>query len=274
MFEGCRTYRDVLKNEFEARSHRNSRYSLRAFARDLDLFPSRLSDILKGKQGLSAETAAKLASRLGFNAEESERFITLVLSEDARSPLHRKAAKDRLKVLATDNNYAVIQEHLFRVISDWYHFPILELTLVEDFKPTSEWIAHRLGITFIEAERAIERLLALQLLVPTPKGFKAATTFPATSSEIPSQAIRTFHSQILKLASSALYLQAITQRDFSANMLAIDPASLPEMTKELKQFRRKFEKKYKAKKNKKEVYCLAVQLFSLTKLSSSSGDSK
>ena len=46
--------------------------------------------------------------------------------------------------------------------------------------------------------------------------------------------------------------------------MAIDPEDLPAMKRELKNFRRNFEQKYKKAKLKKAVYCLSMQFFSLT----------
>ena len=61
-------YRLLLKSELASRTNQNPNYSLRAFARDLDLAPSRLSEVLNGKQGLSTQAAEKIAKTLGYFA--------------------------------------------------------------------------------------------------------------------------------------------------------------------------------------------------------------
>src|SRR2546430_13739191 len=55
-------YRRVLRKELESRCRTSPRYSLRAFARDLKISPSRLSEILSGKQGLSRAAARGIRS--------------------------------------------------------------------------------------------------------------------------------------------------------------------------------------------------------------------
>ena len=76
-------YRSILKDELLRRIRQNPRYSLRAFARDLRLSPSRLSEVLSGKQGLSRQAAKAITERLGWRGSEAERFIDLVESQHA-----------------------------------------------------------------------------------------------------------------------------------------------------------------------------------------------
>lgn len=54
-------YRFFLKRELNARKARNAAYSLRSFARDLEMPSSKLSEVLNSKCGLSQKSAEKLA---------------------------------------------------------------------------------------------------------------------------------------------------------------------------------------------------------------------
>ncbi len=74
----------------------NPRYSLRAFARDIGISPSRLSAILKGRQGLSESSASRIAAKLGWEGEAAERFVLMVLAADSRSKGRRTEALNRL----------------------------------------------------------------------------------------------------------------------------------------------------------------------------------
>lgn len=89
-------YREILREQLNRRIKQNRYYSLRAFARDLQLAPSRISEVLNRKQGLSAKAAQKIANRLRLAESDSAYFIDLVVSEHARSPRDREAAKIRL----------------------------------------------------------------------------------------------------------------------------------------------------------------------------------
>ena len=51
---------------------------------------------------------------------------------------------------------------LFRCISDWHHYAILELTFVEGFDSDPKWLASQLGISNAEALYAVDRLLQVR----------------------------------------------------------------------------------------------------------------
>lgn len=90
-------YRNILKAEFSKRLKRNQAYSQTSFARDLKISRSLLSEVLKGKHGLSRSAAIKISNNLGFSEVEREKFCDLVDSEHARSSTERKLAAERLK---------------------------------------------------------------------------------------------------------------------------------------------------------------------------------
>ncbi len=65
-------YRDILKQELSKRQKNNPSYSLRAFGRDIELAPSKLSEIISGKQGMSQASGKKVVEKLRLNQEERE----------------------------------------------------------------------------------------------------------------------------------------------------------------------------------------------------------
>jgi len=153
------------------------------------------------------------------------------------------------------------------VISDWYHYAILETTYLEDFESTANWIAKRLGITHVEASMGIERLKRVGLLVENEGKLQAAEEFTASTSGIPSEMIRKFHSQILEKAQGALVTQSVEERDFSCVTFALDPDRLPEMKDAIKTFRRELGDRTTRHSTKNRVYCMAVQFFALDQVS-------
>lgn len=79
--------RVILQQTLFTKQQKNKRYSLRAFARDLKISPSFLSEVLNGKYGISKQLAGQIADRLGFNSEENQHFCSLADLEvtDSRS---------------------------------------------------------------------------------------------------------------------------------------------------------------------------------------------
>lgn len=256
-------YRTLLKEELEGRLKRNPRYSLRSFARDLNLSSARVSEILRGKSGLSRDRALDIARRLGLNTVETDYFADLVDSAHARSKVKRELARIRIQKHVVPFAQQ-IQMDAFKIVSDWYHFAILELTEVRGFKSDPLWIAQALGISAMEVKIALERLERLELIASHDGKLVATESFTASPDGVPSESIRKFHHQILEKAAIAIQIQPVEKRDFSSLTLAIDPTKLPEAKQRIKEFRRDFYRYMSGFKDKRSVYCLGVQFFDLT----------
>ena len=150
------SYRTYFEREIQIRTVRNPGYSLRAFARDIGLAAPKLSQILSGTCGLSKTSALKVAKKLKLNEAETEYFVALVEVEHNRSKRGKIQAQQRLATIESSSINELDLER-FRIIADWYHFSLLELTEVQGFQSDIPWIAKRLGISQQEAaaDRAI-----------------------------------------------------------------------------------------------------------------------
>ena len=91
-------YTEILKEEFIQRRTKDIFYSLRSFAKDLELNPIHLSNILANKRGLSRRRAEVVSRQLRhLNFEERRKFLLLVSAASARSSFARNLAKMGLK---------------------------------------------------------------------------------------------------------------------------------------------------------------------------------
>lgn len=75
----------------ERRTLRNPRYSLRAYARDLGVSPSTISEVLNGHHSLSMDRANELSTRLGWEEKEKRIFLAAV------SDMHKSRYAPSLK---------------------------------------------------------------------------------------------------------------------------------------------------------------------------------
>lgn len=82
-------YREQLLTEFHHRTHRNPRYSLRAFASFLGIDPSALCRIFSGRQEPSSGTCLKLAQKLGLSGDEQLHFLRSAIEERAKKEFDR-----------------------------------------------------------------------------------------------------------------------------------------------------------------------------------------
>ena len=258
-------YKIILKEELASRCRQNPRYSLRAFARDLKLAPSRLSEILSGKQGLSRPAAEKVAKALGYAPSEAQRFCDLVEALHARSKKNRDQAKLRLKRLEVPSETVLLQHDTIKTIADWYHFAILELTNLDDFKGDSKWIAKKLGISEFETQLALDRLQRLNLIVRKDDDIRLNQQHGFVPNDVPSDGVKTFHTQLMGKAREALQMQPLDEREFHSEIVAIDKKKLPEAKKMIRDFRNSFCTNMEEGAAKDGLYCLAVQFFDLGK---------
>lgn len=262
MFES-RDYREQLRSEFERRSKANPSYSMRAFARDLELAPSRLSLILRGKEGLSLARAKKLVQRLGYVGEKAELFCALVESRDSRSAAGRAAARAKIQTQWNDLKKS-LNEDEFRYIGDWHHLAILHMVELADFDAAPASIAKRLALPPETVNDAIERLLRLKLLVRKGKALHKTTGVFIHSEKVPLEVVREHHRQVLAKAARAIDVQDMSERFVTSLTVAVDREKLDEANERVKSFIRDMDLLLSsASTQKDDVYCLSVQLFSL-----------
>lgn len=259
------SYKDILHEELVKRKKNNPAYSVRAFARDLEILSPRLNNILNDKQGLSVEAAKKISSKLNLTDKKKKWFYLSVGSLHSRSEKEKDQFKKRIFELKEEAKvYSEINLDFFSVISEWYHFGILELINLTHFKNDIQWIASTLDITPDQVMTAIQRMKKLDLIKEEHGQLKSNFKFLATPSEIPSEALKKQHTEIMQKALVALKTQSVETREFSVNKMTINKSQLPHLKERLKDLRREFVFQAEKDSYKDAVYCLSMQFFSLT----------
>lgn len=147
-------FRDKLRDTLVEKTKKNPSFSLRAFARQLDIESSSLSQIINGKRTLTDRMCKRLAPKLNLSPFETEKLMN-------GQAFFEKAKKNTFKTLNEDH---------YETIAEWYYYAILELTHVNNFQPTNEWIAKVLDLNIHLVNDAVERLLRLGFLEIDEKG--------------------------------------------------------------------------------------------------------
>ena len=254
-----RHFSEIIRDHFQDRSIKNPSYSLRAFARDLDLTSGNLSDIMTKKTGVSAITADSIASKLGLKNEEKLFFCKLVEANSARKGEDRQKAEAEL--WNYDTCYNKISDVYYQVITDWHHFALVELVAIEGFVYDFEWIAKRLGITISETKKSIERLVQVELLEIIDGKLCQTYDYFVSPSGTPLDAAKKFHTQVLEKAKEAIWLQKIEERDFTSGFLRTRTSDLPVIAARIKEFRRELAKEIESGEGHDSVYAFSIQFF-------------
>lgn len=258
------SYRSFLKQVLVQRKKKNLRYSLRAMAKQIRLTPAGLSQVMNGRKHLSVETAYRIAESLGLDDTQTEYFTTLVESEKTKSLEHKDVLLRKIRALYPQAEVTCLEADSFKLIADWYHFAILRLTELEKFEPSSKWISKSLGITTEEADLAVERLLRLGLLKKNGKTVTKPNANPRAVSNMPNDALRSFHRQTLLKAMESLQEQLPSEKFIGSETIAIDKSTLSELERESEKFFNRVLAIAAKGKKKNHVYHVGVQIFKLT----------
>lgn len=244
-------FKEYLQEELILRCKKNPAYSLRSFAKSLDISPSFLSKVLNGQRRITDSVFAKLANNLSLDLSTIEKFKSTDVAQTSQ-----------------EIELQHIQLEYFKIISDWYHYAIIELTLVSDFQNSAEWISARLGITTNQTKAAIDRLLALDLLILENGHLKPTSGGNTTTkNEFTALAFKKMQNDLLELATKSLWNDPIEMRDHTSICMAMNTADIPEIKKKLTKMRREIcshlERKERGPAD--QVYNLSLSFFPLTK---------
>lgn len=266
------SYRQYLRDVLASRIQKNPSYSLRAMARSLGLAQSQLSEVMSGKANLSIARALRVTQSLQLEPTESDYFCWLLQLEVESDPRTRDALLSKVSALRQAQSVGPIHDltiDQFKQISDWYHSAILELPSLKHVELNAEGVASALGISKLDAQVAIDRLVRLDLLEPlSPNRYRRVHPTLQVRSEVPNSALRTFYRQMFEKASSALDTQTPSERLSGYETLAFSPEALPEVKDALEQFFQQVLRISKKYPEKRAVYHLLVHFFELTQKTS------
>jgi uncharacterized protein (TIGR02147 family) len=239
-----------LHEEFHRRQKFNASYSLRAFARDLDLEASIISKIMKGQRGAGKKVCLHLEGKFKTS-------FTPTMGQ-------RQQSEERLAHLLDE------QIH-FNIISQWEYFAVLNLTECPSFPCTIDAVSTTLFIPKERAEKVVQELFSSELMqvFTNEQGkvlWKRTHTHLKSTHEIRSLALRLSYIESLELARKKIEEVPLEKRDFSSIVFAIDDNYIPFVKKLFAKFRNDILMILsELPQTKNQVYQANFQVFPLTK---------
>lgn len=254
MAEEAYDFRSFLRERFRAAARRNSRFSLRSFARQLGINHSSLSQILRSKRPLTESTVQILGTRLGLPEEAIRNYA--------------QGVKTRLDFGGSSRDVHRFNFDLdtFQLLSVWYHQAILELTHLRIFKPDSRWISKMLGIGVDEVNVALQRLLRLGLLEMSKRKRWTDNSGDAEfhTPDLTETCGDQVNQEVHELAIDALKRIPSQHRIHSNMVLAIDSKQLPRLKILADEFMNQARTLVSETSSHDDVYYAEVSLFPLT----------
>lgn len=258
-------YRDFLKTTLTERTSSTDGLSLRAFSQKLGVSNSFLSEVLNAHKSLSVALAFKIAVKLGLTERETQYLCLLVQLEQEADPAFKDVLLQRIAALNPVRPTHDLSVDAFRTIADWHHFAILESTYLTGYRLEAHTIAPILGISPVEAQQAIDRLVRLELLERDARGrYRKTHARVLSSSSVPDAAFRQHHRQLLQRAMRSLEERDSKERVSSSDLLPLDSRRLPEVARLAEEFTAAVIRISEKSAVKDAIYGLSVQCFPVT----------
>lgn len=248
-------FRVAIQKEFIDRCRKNPAYSLRAFAKYLEIDQSFLSKLLKGQRSITKELSEAIGPKLGLKPAQVN---ALFASGAASMP-----------------GFLSLTDDEFELLSEWHHFAILELSKTTSFDSDPHKIARRLGIHVEEVRSAIERLQRLNFIRITDSGIKIlAPNNTWSNTKKTSDARKRLQRSLLEKSISAIDHIPFELRENASLTVAVNKRLLPEFKEKLKEMRQALASHFQSngEKDLDEVYQLTISFFPLTKINNETGE--
>ena len=247
----------LLLRKFEESKQKNARWSQRAYAAKIGLSSGALSEIFQGKRSLSPQLKKKISSKLQLSPMEESEFF------EEELPNHLKTHRLEYFKLTTDQ---------FHLISDWWHYAILNLMNTKGFKPNNVWISERLGLSTNTINEAWERLIRLNLIKKDGKKFIRTFNRLETSDELLNLSVQKSHIQDLELIEKSITQVKPEFRDHTSMTVVVNKKSIAKAKELIRLFQDRFSEETEVNDGD-EVYKLSVSFFPLTQITKKSGGS-
>lgn len=251
-------FRTLLQTELARRCSANARYSLRAFAADVGVDHSTLSQLLRDRRPLTERTIRLIGKRLKLSEQVVDAFVSREqLVDEAPS-----TTTAQLRQLTGD---------AASIVTDLSHYTILELVRLKEFKQDSRWIARALGLSVDEVNMSLSRLLRLGMLTMNSDGrwVDRSGDASATLDGFAMVAVHQLIQRVDTLRSRAMARVPPSLRDHSSSTFALDTSKLPTVIEMIRKFRLKLTGFLGNGGSADDVYQLEISFFPVTNLSHS-----
>jgi uncharacterized protein (TIGR02147 family) len=241
----------ILHTKLDELKSINPQFSLRAFAKRIEVSPATLSGFLKGKRPISKKMAERISEKISLSPIEKKDFLWPFLSE----------ADDKVKKKL---DYCSIDLDTYESISKWYHYGILSLIETKDFIHDPDFISQRLNISRTVVDKSVKRLVRLGILTIEDGKFRRAEKRYQSSDDVLNQALSQAQINNMELAIKSQLSDNLNDRDITSMTMPINIDKFPIAKKLIRKFQDDLSELLEDD-NKSEVYKLNIQLFPLSK---------
>lgn len=261
------SYVPILTQILDERVRSNPSYSMRSYARDLNIAPSTLSEILKGKKGISSKKASEIVSALRLPEWQASHFLNLVALKHSRSKADKEAALKNIENQKAHVQIEKIKAEAMKSLTSTLDLAILECIHLKGFNNSAEWIAEKMKVSVKEINISVKRLINVRLLEISESGaWIDLSPFFTSSDGIPSEAIRAFNIDILRTMEKKIINEPINDRIMKSVVFSLEEKHMAEARNILDEAISKIlNLASKSEEKKEHILCYSSQLFYMAK---------
>ncbi len=253
-----KSFNTLLKKTFAKKKKANRSYSMRAFARDLEIRPSILSYYLRDERRPSPKSVRALGSRLGLSEADLRPYLVQAHEIDREEEVFEQAY---------DGTFVTSNEDVFALASNFFHFSFLQCLCLPTFEPKIEWMSKTLNLSLKDSREILDRMQRLGYLKVSKDGSWQALT-PAYMSNIRKdasvEANKLLQMQVLAYATSALKNKTYAEIDQTSIMFPARKENLGKIKDRITIFRKQLAAEFNETEEPDEIYQFSFSCFPLT----------
>ena len=210
-----------------------------------------------------------IGKKLQWTAKQTEHFSDLVIFEFSPYKMKKKAALVSIES-RTQKSSKKINQDQFNYISDWRHLACLTLIQMRPGLESHHTVAKKIGLKLPQANKILENLVRLQLVIRKADGkYLALQNVTISGGETPSKAVQTFHAGLIAKAQEAIENQYFDQRNLFSIIYSIKSSLVPVVQKEIEQSILQILGKHTSEPGEDCIQGFSLQNFSIHKESES-----
>lgn len=237
-------FRTYLQAEFHRRKENNPAYSIRAFARFLDIDQSTLSKFFKAERHFNSQTMEQCLNKL-------------------RTP---ETIQNELRTVQVTlcSEYQRLEESMLQMMSSWKYWAVLEFLKIHS-SPSVEKIAENFHFEAQETEHILKKLEFLGFIRRSENKFILLKPNNKWSEKCKtSEARKELQRSLTSLSLVAIDKYSVEDRYHGSLTVAVPKKKLPEIKARISEFQEELGQFIQKDSGLDEVYQLTVSFFPLS----------
>lgn len=258
-------YREIISQAFHKKREVNPRYSLRAFARDISVSPSRLSEVMTGKGELSRDKAVIVAKKLALPPMLTLDFLDMIDAKSAPSESDRARAVARIekRQKSSKNSRKFFNdEHFAKIFEPKFHV-IWNFMQLSSYDGNPETILKFININSIELYDALRVLEGQGLAKRAGLKWHAVTDQFTAGNKLSSEVIRAYHRKMADAGKSSIDTLQFGERHLHSVIIPFNTSRFGEIQEKITAFTLSLNDEFGSPTDANSVYGLALQFFKM-----------